>query len=169
MRLIQNLKLYEPHRPSCMNLIQCMRGLFIYESYMSLIPNVCMGLNLERTPFQRGHGGGGLLVAAAPGGRPGSPARRRLRSCVSASLARSTPCVCLRPRRVLHRSGNNNTTLQCGNDLKSGTRCSLSPPPAVPSELHAVLRRMAPSERARMLRRRGCAPPAVPVFKAPPP
>jgi hypothetical protein len=24
-----------------MNLIQCMRGLFIYESYMSLIQNVC--------------------------------------------------------------------------------------------------------------------------------
>ena len=33
---------------------------------------------------------------------------------------------------LLHRSGNNNTTLQCDNDLKSGTGCSLSPPPAVP-------------------------------------
>ena len=39
---------------------------------------------------------------------------------------------------LLHRSGNNNTTLQCDNDLKSGTGCSLSPPPAVPSKLHAV-------------------------------
>ena len=42
MRLIQKLSLYEPHRPSCMSLIHCMRGLFIYESYMSLIQNVCI-------------------------------------------------------------------------------------------------------------------------------
>ena len=36
---------------------------------------------------------------------------------------------------LLHRSGNNNTTLQCDNDPKSGTGCSLLPPPAVPSKL----------------------------------
>ena len=41
MRLIQNLKLYEPHRPSCMTLIDCMRTKLIHEVYMSLIENVC--------------------------------------------------------------------------------------------------------------------------------
>ena len=37
----------------------------------------------------------------------------------------------------LHGSGKD-TTLQCDNDLKSGTGCSPSPLPAVPSKLHAV-------------------------------
>ena len=41
MRLIPNLKLYEPHRPSCMNLIHCMRTKLIQEVCMSLIQNVC--------------------------------------------------------------------------------------------------------------------------------
>ena len=30
-----------------MSLIQCMRGLFIYEAYMSLIQNVCMHQMLQ--------------------------------------------------------------------------------------------------------------------------
>ena len=38
-----------------------------------------------------------LPVAAAPGGRPGSPARRRSRSRSSAALAHSIPCISLRP------------------------------------------------------------------------
>ena len=47
MRLIPWSPVYEPHRPSCMNLIHRMRGLLIYDSYMSLIQNVC---GMEQDP-----------------------------------------------------------------------------------------------------------------------
>ena len=48
MRLIHHLKLYEPHRPSCMTLIQCMRDKLIHESYMSLIQNLCIDRKAPR-------------------------------------------------------------------------------------------------------------------------
>ena len=83
------------------------------------------------------HGGGGLPVASAPGGRPGSPAHLRSRSRSSAAHPRPLARIYLHPQ-LLRRPGNNDTTLQCDNDLKSGTGCSMSPPTAVPSNLHAV-------------------------------
>ena len=41
MRLIPWSPAYEAHTPSCMNLIHRMRTKLIYDSYMSLIQNVC--------------------------------------------------------------------------------------------------------------------------------
>ena len=76
-------------------------------------------------------------MASAPGGRPGSPAHLRSRSRSSAAHPRPLARIYLHPQ-LLRRPGNNDTTLQCDNDLKSGTGCSMSPPTAVPSNLHAV-------------------------------
>ena len=41
MRLIPWSPVYEPYTPSYMSLIHCMRGMLIYDSYMSLMQNVC--------------------------------------------------------------------------------------------------------------------------------
>ena len=67
--------------------------------HISSISMSCDILEKKRLP-QHGHGGGGLPVAVAPGGRPGSPARRRLRSRPPAALARSIPRVCLHPSPI---------------------------------------------------------------------
>ena len=40
MRLMPQTRVYEPHTPSCMTLIDCMRTKLIHEVYMSLIENV---------------------------------------------------------------------------------------------------------------------------------
>ena len=81
------------------------------------IVELCMlGIDQQSSPFLgfsgTSHGGGGLPVAAAPGGRPGSPARRRLRPHPPAALARSNPSVYLLPAAPLPSPAQTASTLR---------------------------------------------------------
>ena len=66
-----------------------------------------------------------------------SPPAREMLTPEQLSAFASVPCTA-RPSPTRVNGSGKDTTLQCDNDLKSGTGCSPSPLPAVPSKLHAV-------------------------------
>ena len=67
-----------------------------------------------------------------------SPPAREMLTPEQLSACASVPCTA-RPSPTRVNGSGKDTTLQCYNDLKSGTGCSPSPPPVVPSKLHAVI------------------------------